>query len=157
MQILCLFKVCVCLNKGNPWFEIGIRFNWYGNKSFQRALALFISLWFYLILREFNYVSMFKMSIPPLQMESCTKCLGAFRFLFFLRKFYILLSFLLKVLWIDNIMYLIMYLYIMYILIPICILWYISCIWPICHSFDERIWVAMNFFLLKESLNLFQR
>ena len=123
--------------------------------------VIFIVLkYFYLVIFVFIeslFFAIGNISIPPPQMESCTKCLGAFSFLFFLRKFYILLSFLLKVFWIDNIMYLIMYLYIMYILIPICILWYISCIWPICHSFDERIWVAMNFFLPKESLNLFQR
>ena len=45
------------------------------------------------------------MPSPPLQMDSWIKCLEAYIFLSFLRKFKILLPFLFEVFWIDNIMY----------------------------------------------------
>ena len=50
---------------------------------------------------------MFKMPSPPLWMDSWTKCLEAFIFSSFLRKFKILLPFHF-VFWVDKIMYLIM-------------------------------------------------
>ena len=75
-----LLRAWVCLYKVNPWFKFSIRFNWYGKRSFQRALWSFISLWFYLMFRKFNYASMFKMPGLPLQIEGWTKCLGVYIF-----------------------------------------------------------------------------
>ena len=72
-KLLCLLRVSFCLNKANPWFGI----KRYDKRSSQKALGLFISLWFF-ILRNFNYLSIFKKTIPPHQMESWTKCLGFF-------------------------------------------------------------------------------
>ena len=48
---------------------------------------------------------MSKKSSPNLQIDSRAKCLEAFIFLSYLSKFKILLTFLLKVFWIDDIMY----------------------------------------------------
>ena len=39
-----IFRVWVCLNKTNPWFEFSIRFNWQGTRSFQRTLRSYTSL-----------------------------------------------------------------------------------------------------------------
>ena len=74
-KFLCLRRVPFCLNKANPWFGI----KGYGKRSSQKALGWFISLWVF-ILRNFNYLSIFKKTIPPHQMESWTKCLGFFMF-----------------------------------------------------------------------------
>ena len=77
--------------------------------------------WYHsLAFREFYYLSMLKMYIHAIQRENSTNSLGCFIFFWFVRKFYILLSFLFVGFWIDNIMYLLMYLHTVNILIHIC-------------------------------------
>ena len=56
-------------------------------------------------LEELNYVLMFEMPSPHLQIYSWIKCLEAFVFLSFLRTLKILLPFLFEVFWIDNTMH----------------------------------------------------
>ena len=88
------------------WFELSVRFSWLRQNIFRKywdhSLVFQASIKF---LEELNYVLMSKMPSPPLHMDSWTKCLEAYIFLSFLRKFKILLPFLFEVFWIDNIMY----------------------------------------------------
>ena len=109
-KCLCLLRVCVCLNKGYAWFELSVRFNYFGQELFRKywdhSLVFRDSIKF---LVELNYVLMSQMPNPPLQMDSWTKCLEVYIFLPFLTKIKILLSFLFDVFCIDNIMYVLHY------------------------------------------------
>lgn len=60
--------------------------------------------------REFNYVLMFKMPTPPLQMKRWAKYLEAFNIFVILEKIEYFFLFLSKVFWINN-KYFILYLY----------------------------------------------
>ena len=63
---LCLLylRICFCLKRAKPWLEFSIKsiFNQYSMRSFQRALVGFNNFWINFIFREFNWVSMSKMS-----------------------------------------------------------------------------------------------
>ena len=63
------------LNKANSWFKFSIRFNEYSKRFFQKPLVWFTSFWvyFYLISRAVNCVSMSKMAGLFLQI-SWTQC-----------------------------------------------------------------------------------
>ena len=57
-------RICFCLKGAKPWLEFSIIsiFNQYSIRSFQRALVGFNNFWINFIFREFNWVSMSKMS-----------------------------------------------------------------------------------------------
>ena len=65
-KFLCLLylRICFCLKRAKPWLEFSIKsiFNQYSMRSFQRALVGFNNFWINFIFREFNWVSMSKMS-----------------------------------------------------------------------------------------------
>ena len=85
------FRIWVCLNKANFWFEFKARFSQCSCESFHRVLVSFISFLFYLylIFRGFSCVFMSKMPSLLLQMESCTECLEILIFLSFSRKSFV--------------------------------------------------------------------
>ena len=57
-------RICFSLKRAKPWLEFSIKsiFNQYSMRSFQRALVGFNNFWINFIFREFNWVSMSKMS-----------------------------------------------------------------------------------------------
>ena len=57
-------RICFCLKRVKPWLEFSIKsiFSQYSMRSFQRALVGFNNFWINFIFREFNWVSMSKMS-----------------------------------------------------------------------------------------------
>ena len=57
-------RICFCLKRAKPWLEFSIIsiFNHYIMRSLQRALVGFNNFWINFIFREFNWVSMSKMS-----------------------------------------------------------------------------------------------
>ena len=65
-KFLCLLylRICFCLKRAKPWLEFSIKsiFNQYSMRSFQRALVGFNNFWINFIFREFNWVSMSKIS-----------------------------------------------------------------------------------------------
>ena len=65
-KILCqlYLRICFCLKRAKPWLEFSIKsiFNQYSMRSFQRALVGFNNFWINFIFREFNWVSMSKIS-----------------------------------------------------------------------------------------------
>ena len=67
--------------------ELNTKFNQYSIRSFQKALVGFNNLWIHLVFKEFNWVSMSKISFPPFQMESRIRCLGGLTFCSFRRNF----------------------------------------------------------------------
>ena len=122
-------RICFCLKRAKPWLEFSIKsiFNQYSMRSFQRALVGFNNFWINFIFREFNWVSMSKMS---------KECLSVWEVWFSLsvqRKLYILFS------------------------ISFLIYFGIVYIWTMHQSLDERIWFIIIFLPLKESLTLFQK
>ena len=105
------------------WLELRIRFNRYSMRSFQKALVRFNKLWIHFIFREFNWVSMFKIPSPYLQMESWARCLGGCFFPFQKKAYILSISF--------------------------AIYFRIVYIWPVNHSFDKRIWFTISFYFSK--------
>ena len=95
-KILCLvdLKNCVCLNRTKPWSELSIKFNQCSGRSFQKALVRFNNLWIRLVFKEFNWVSVSKISNPPFKMESWTSCPGGLIFIVVPGELYSFLSFL---------------------------------------------------------------
>ena len=92
-KILCLVdrKNCVCLKS---WSELSIKFNQCSVRSFQKALVGFNNLWICLVFKEFNWVSVSKISNPPFKMESWTSCPGGLIFIVVPGELYSFLSFL---------------------------------------------------------------
>ena len=90
-KFLCLvdLSICVCLNRNKPSVELSIKFNQYNLRSFQKALVWFNNLWIDLVFKEFNWVSMFKIPIPPFQVESLTRCLVGLNFCSSRENFYL--------------------------------------------------------------------
>ena len=109
-----------------------IKFNWYSMRYFHRALVGWNSRLIHLIFREFSWVSISKISDPPLLMGSWTRCLGGRIFFPSHKKSYILFS------------------------ISLLIYFGIVYVWPIYQSFESKIWFMISFLPLKESLTLFQ-
>ena len=68
-------RIWFCLKRAKLWLEFKSKFNRYSMRSFHRALVGCSSLWVHLILREFNWMSISRMSNPPLQMGSWLRCL----------------------------------------------------------------------------------
>ena len=108
-------RICVCLNRTKPWLELSIKFNQYSLRSFQKALVGFNNLWIHLVFKEFNWVSMSKIPIPPFQVESWTRCLGGLNFCSSRGNFICFFS------------------------VSFLIYFRIVYTWPMYHSFDERI------------------
>ena len=89
-KFLCLLylRICFCLKRAKSWLEFSIKsiFSQYSMRSFQRALVGFNNFWINFIFREFNWVSMSKMSKERLSVWE------VWFFLLFRRKLYILFS-----------------------------------------------------------------
>ena len=81
-------RISFCLKRAKPWLEFSIKsiFNQYSTRSFQRALVGFNNFLINFIFREFNWVSMSKMSKERLSFWE------VWFFLFFRRKLHILFS-----------------------------------------------------------------
>ena len=79
---------CFCFKWAKPWLEFSINsiFNQYRMRSFQRALVGFNNFWFNFIFREFNWVSMSKVS------KECLSFRKVWFFLLFRSKLYICIS-----------------------------------------------------------------
>ena len=60
--------------------ELSIKFNQYSITSFPKALVGFNNLWTHLFFKEFNWVSMSKITSPPFQVESWTGFQGSLIF-----------------------------------------------------------------------------
>ena len=88
----------------------------------------FYNLWINFIFREFNCVSMSKIPIPLIQMESWTSCVRG--------SFYLLVP--------EEIVY------------SFLVYFVIVQTWPIYHSLDKKVWLLIMFLPLKESLTLFK-
>ena len=112
--------------------ELNIRFNQYSIKPFKKAWVRFNNLWIHLVFKESSWVSMPKMPYPPFQKESWIRCLGGSIFCGFQKKLYMLFS--VSFLIYSRIVY----------------------IWPMHHSFDERVQFTIIFFPLKDSRTLFE-
>ena len=87
----------------------------------------FYNLWIHFIFREFNFVSMSKIPIPLIQMESWTRCVRG--------SFYLLAP--------EEIVY------------SFLVYFVIVQTWSIYHSLDKKVWLLIMFLPLKESLTLF--
>ena len=87
----------------------------------------FYNLWIHFIFREFNFVSMSKIPIPLIQMESWTRCVRG--------SFYLLVP--------EEIVY------------SFLVYFVIVQTWSIYHSLDKKVWLLIMFLPLKESLTLF--
>ena len=87
----------------------------------------FYNLWIHFIFREFNFVSMSKIPIPLIQMESWTRCVRG--------SFYLLAP--------EEIVY------------SFLVYFVIVQTWSIYHSLDKQVWLLIMFLPLKESLTLF--
>ena len=89
-KFLCLLylRICFCLKRAKPWLEFSIKsiFNQYNLRYFQRELVGFNNFWINFIFREYNWVSMSKMS------KECLSVWEVSFFLLFQRKLYILFS-----------------------------------------------------------------
>ena len=89
-------RICFCLKRAKPWLEFSIKsiFNQYSMRSFQRALVGFNNFWINFTFREFNWVSMSKVS---------KECLSVWEvWFFFIVKeeiVYLLFNFLFDILW----------------------------------------------------------
>ena len=81
-------RICFCLKRVKSWLEFSIKsiFSQYSMRSFQRAFMEFNNFWINFIFREFNWVSMSKMSKERLSVWE------VWFFLLFRRKLYILFS-----------------------------------------------------------------
>ena len=88
----------------------------------------FYNLWIHFIFREFNFVSMSKIPIPLIQMESWTRCVRG--------SFYLLAP--------EEIVY------------SFLVYFVIVQTWSIYHSLDKQVWLLIMFLPLKESLTLFK-
>ena len=114
--------ICVCLNRTKPWLEWSIKFNQY---SFQKALVEFNNLWIHLFFKEFNWISMSKILSSPFKWRAEV---GAWEVsLFFVIPEEFVCSFL-------------VYFLIYFFLVDI---------WPMCYSFNKRIWFTIIFSLSK--------
>ena len=89
-------RICFCLKRGKPWLEFNIKsiFNQYSLRSFQRALVEFNNFWINFIFREFNWVSMSKMSKERLSVWEVW-----FLFIVLEEIVYSLFNFLFDILW----------------------------------------------------------
>ena len=89
-KFLCLLylRICFYLTRAKPWLEFSIKsiFNKYNLRSFQRELVGFNNFWISFIFREYNWVSVSKMS------NECLSVWEVSFFLLFQRKLYILFS-----------------------------------------------------------------
>ena len=87
-------RICFFLKRTRSWSEFRIKFNLYTMTSFQRDLInldemrwdlinqmRFNKPWIYFTFREFNWVSMSKITSPPLKMKSWSRYLGSRIFL----------------------------------------------------------------------------
>ena len=83
----------------------------------------FYNLWIHFIFREFNFVSMSKIPIPLIQMESWTRCVRG--------SFYLLAP--------EEIVY------------SFLVYFVIVQTWSIYHSLDKKVWLWIMFLPLKES------
>ena len=97
-KFLCLLylRICFCLKRAKPWLEFSIKsiFNQYSMRSFQRALVGFNNFWINFIFREFNWVSMSKMSKERLSVWEVW-----FLFIVLEEIVYSLFNFLFDILW----------------------------------------------------------
>ena len=81
-------RICFCLKRAKSWLEFSIKsiFNQCSMRSFQRELVGFNNFWINFIFREFNWVSLSKMSKERLSLWE------VWCFLLFRMKLYILFS-----------------------------------------------------------------
>ena len=81
-------RISFCLKRAKLWLEFSIKsiFNQYSMRSFQRALVRFNNFWINFIFREFNWVSMSKVSKESLSVWE------VWFFLLLRRKLYICFS-----------------------------------------------------------------
>ena len=97
-KFLCLLylRICFCLKRAKTWLEFSIKliFNQYSMRSFQRALVGFNNFWINFIFREFNWVSMSKMSKERLSVWEVW-----FLFIVLEEIVYSLFNFLFDILW----------------------------------------------------------
>ena len=97
-KILCqlYLRICFCLKRAKPWLKFSIKsiFNQYSMRSFQRALVGFNNFWINFIFREFNWVSMSKMSKERLSVWEVW-----FLFIVLEEIVYSLFNFLFDILW----------------------------------------------------------
>ena len=82
-MFLCLvdLKICDCLNSlSKPWLELSIKLNQYSIRFFWKALVGFNNLWIFLVSKEFNWESMYRIPSLTFKIESLTRCLGGLIF-----------------------------------------------------------------------------
>ena len=89
-------RICFCLKRAKSWLEFSIKsiFNQYSMRSFQRAFMEFNNFWINFIFREFNWVSMSKMSKERLSVWEVW-----FLFIVLEEIVYSLFNFLFDILW----------------------------------------------------------